>query len=58
VVRSGVLTVKEQDYVLAGRTLGLTNSRIILRYILPNVFSPVIVIATFSVAQTIVAKPL
>jgi peptide/nickel transport system permease protein len=56
VVRSGVLTVKEQDYVLAGRTLGLTNSRIIARYILPNVFSPVIVIATFSVAQTIVAE--
>jgi peptide/nickel transport system permease protein len=56
VVRSGVLTVKEQDYVLAGRTLGLSNSRIISRYILPNVFSPVIVIATFSVAQTIVAE--
>jgi peptide/nickel transport system permease protein len=56
VVRSGVLTVKEQDYVLAGRTLGLTNSRIIARYILPNVLAPVIVIATFSVAQTIVAE--
>jgi len=56
VVRSGVLTVKEQDYVLAGRTLGLGNSRIISRYILPNVFSPVIVIATCSVAQTIVAE--
>jgi peptide/nickel transport system permease protein len=56
VVRSGVLTVKEQDYVLAGRTLGLGSSRIILRYILPNVLSPAIVIATFSVAQTIVAE--
>lgn len=56
VVRSGVLTVKEQDYVLAGRTLGLSNSRIIARYILPNVLAPVIVIATFSVAQTIVAE--
>jgi peptide/nickel transport system permease protein len=56
VVRSGVLTVKEQDYVLAGRTLGLRSSRIILRYILPNVLSPAIVIATFSVAQTIVAE--
>jgi peptide/nickel transport system permease protein len=56
VVRSGVLTVKEQDYVLAGRTLGLGSSHIILRYILPNVLSPAIVIATFSVAQTIVAE--
>lgn len=56
VVRSGVLTVKELDYVLAARTLGLTNTHIMLRYILPNVFAPAIVIATFSVAQTIVAE--
>jgi peptide/nickel transport system permease protein len=56
VIRSGVLSVKEQEYVQAARTLGLTHSRIILRYILPNVFAPAIVIATFSVAQTIVAE--
>jgi peptide/nickel transport system permease protein len=42
--------------VQAARTLGLTNTRIILRYVLPNVFAPIIVIATFSVAQTIVAE--
>ena len=56
VVRSSVLSVKEQEYVLAARTLALSNARIILRYILPNVFAPVIVIATFSVAQTIIAE--
>jgi peptide/nickel transport system permease protein len=56
VVRSSVLSVKEQEYVLAARTLALSNSRIIWRYILPNVFAPVIVIATFSVAQTIIAE--
>ena len=56
VVRSSVLSVKEQEYVLAARTLGLSNTRIVLRYILPNVFAPAIVIATFSVAQTIVAE--
>ncbi len=56
VVRSSVLSVKEQDYVLAARTLGLRNARIIRRYILPNVFAPVIVIATFAVAQTIIAE--
>jgi len=56
VIRSGVLSVKEQEYVQAARTLGLTNTRIILRYVLPNVFAPAIVIATFSVAQTIVAE--
>ena len=56
VVRSSVLSVKEQEYVLAARTLALSNARIIARYILPNVFAPVIVIATFSVAQTIIAE--
>jgi peptide/nickel transport system permease protein len=56
VVRSSVLSVKEQDYVLAARTLGFGSSRIIFRYVLPNVLAPVIVIATFAVAQTIIAE--
>jgi peptide/nickel transport system permease protein len=56
VVRSSVLSVKEQDYVLAARTLGFGTGRIIFRYILPNVLAPVIVIATFAVAQTIIAE--
>ncbi len=56
VVRSSVLSVKEQEYVLAARTIGMSNARIIARHVLPNVFAPVIVIATFSVAQTIVAE--
>lgn len=56
VVRSSVLSVREQEYILAAKTLGCSNARIILRHIAPNVFAPVIVIATFSVAQTIVAE--
>jgi peptide/nickel transport system permease protein len=56
VVRSGVLSEKEKDYVMAARALGFRSGRIMLRYILPNVFAPVIVIATFSVAQTIIAE--
>lgn len=56
VVRSSVLSVREQEYVLAARTVGMGDARILLRHILPNVFAPVIVIATFSVAQTIVAE--
>ena len=56
VVRAGVLSIKEQDYVLAARALGFGTARILFRYILPNVFAPVIVIATFAVAQTILAE--
>jgi peptide/nickel transport system permease protein len=56
VVRSGALSVKEKEFVLAARALGFRAPKIMLRYVLPNVFAPVIVIATFSVAQTIVAE--
>jgi peptide/nickel transport system permease protein len=56
VVRGGVLAEKAKDYVLAARALGFGSGRIMFRYVLPNVFAPVIVIATFSVAQTIIAE--
>jgi peptide/nickel transport system permease protein len=56
VVRGGVLSEKAKEYVLAARALGFGSGRIMFRYVLPNVFAPVIVIATFSVAQTIIAE--
>jgi peptide/nickel transport system permease protein len=42
-VRSRVLSVREEDYVLAARTLGAGNARIVLTYIWPNSMAPVIV---------------
>ena len=56
IVRSGVLSVRELDYVAAAQALGLGPAGIMLRHILPNVFAPVTVIATFAVAQSIVAE--
>jgi peptide/nickel transport system permease protein len=56
VVRSGVLSIREREYVLAARALGIAPILIMLRHILPNVLAPVIVIATFAVAQSIVAE--
>jgi len=56
VVRSGVLSIREREYVLAARALGIAPVMIMLRHILPNVLAPVIVIATFAVAQSIVAE--
>jgi peptide/nickel transport system permease protein len=56
VVRSSVLAEKAKPYVLAAQALGLNKGRIMFRHLLPNVFAPVIVIATFSVAQTIIAE--
>jgi peptide/nickel transport system permease protein len=47
VVRSVVLTIVHTQYIEAGRAIGLTDRRILLRHILPNCISPLIVQGTF-----------
>jgi peptide/nickel transport system permease protein len=49
VIRGMVLSLKEQEYVLAARAMGFSNARIIVRHILPNTLSFVIVTASLSV---------
>jgi peptide/nickel transport system permease protein len=49
VIRGMVLSLREQEYVLAARALGLGKTRIVVRHILPNTLSFVIVSATLSV---------
>ena len=49
VIRGMVLSLKEQEYVLAARALGFSDARVIIRHILPNTLSFVIVTATLSV---------
>ncbi len=53
VVRSQVLTVKEQEYVMASRTLGANNMWLISRHIFVNSLSPLIVQTTMSLASAI-----
>ncbi len=53
VVRSQVLTVKEQEYVMASRTLGANNTWLISRHIFVNSLSPLIVQTTMSLASAI-----
>lgn len=52
-VRGSVLSVREATYIMAARSLGCTSTRIAIRHILPNVFPPVIVLATFAIASAI-----
>ena len=54
VVRGEVLSVREEQYVLGAQSIGASNLRIILRYILPNVAASIIVIATLLVANMII----
>ena len=55
VVRASVLSVKDQEFVEAARAIGATNGHIILRHILPNCLSPIIVQATLRVATAILS---
>jgi len=52
-VRAEFRTLKERDFVLAARSLGFSNTRIIVREILPNALPPIIVTATVLVAMAI-----
>jgi ABC-type dipeptide/oligopeptide/nickel transport system permease subunit len=53
VARSGVLSVKEYDFVAADRALGVSPARILFRRILPNVLAPLIVQATLGIGTAI-----
>jgi ABC-type dipeptide/oligopeptide/nickel transport system permease subunit len=55
-IRSKALVIRNLDYVVASRALGERTWRILLRHVVPNVAGPLIVIATVSVAQMIVAE--
>ena len=56
VVRSSVITAKQQDYVQAARMLGASNGRIMLRHILPNALAPAIVVLTIALGAFISAE--
>ncbi len=56
IVRGEVLALKEREYVLAARSIGAAPRRIILRHILPNVISPVMVAATLGIADAIITE--
>jgi ABC-type dipeptide/oligopeptide/nickel transport system permease subunit len=55
-VRAQVLTVKEREYILAIRSLGASDSTVIVRHILPNVLTPIIVIFSMGLGASIMAE--
>jgi peptide/nickel transport system permease protein len=54
VVRGEVLAVREEQYVWAARSIGASSTRIMLRYVLPNVAASIIILATLLVANMII----
>jgi ABC-type dipeptide/oligopeptide/nickel transport system permease subunit len=55
-VRGQVMVTRELQYVEAGRVLGFSDSRIIIRHILPNIMGPILVIAASNFASAIVIE--
>lgn len=55
-VRAAFLSLKEKEFIEAARASGATNARIMLRHLLPNALSPVIVAASLRVAGAIITE--
>jgi peptide/nickel transport system permease protein len=56
VLRSSVLSLKEEEFVVAARTVGQTPIRILFRHILPNALGPLLVLASLSIATAITTE--
>ncbi|WP_257350819.1 ABC transporter permease [Pseudalkalibacillus decolorationis] len=53
-VRSKVLSIKEEEYIMAAKAVGMKDSRILFQHILPNSFAPIIVQGTLAIATAII----
>jgi peptide/nickel transport system permease protein/oligopeptide transport system permease protein len=56
VFRSSILSVKENDYIDAGRALGAGDGRLMFRHILPNAIAPIVVYSTMSIGSAILTE--
>ncbi len=56
VIRTEVLSLRERDFVVGARALGVSNARILARHILPNTVASLSVISTFSLATIILIE--
>lgn len=56
IVRANVLSLKELDFILASRALGVSDARIIFKHLLPNTTAPIIVSATLGISGAILSE--
>jgi peptide/nickel transport system permease protein len=54
--RGSVLSLREREFVQAARSLGVDDPRLLWRHVLPNIVSPVLVLASFEVARMIILE--
>lgn len=56
IVRAEILALKENDYIMAAKAMGLSSFEIIKSHILPNIMSPILVAATLAIANGILTE--
>jgi len=55
IIRGDILSVKERDYVMAARVIGVQDSRILFRHIIPNAIFPTLVLASLGIGDVVLA---
>jgi peptide/nickel transport system permease protein len=56
VARADIMSLRERDYVLAARSIGVPAPRLIIRHMLPNILGPIIVLSTLGVGSIIILE--
>ena len=55
-VRGNVLSIREQEFVTAARSVGVSSPRIMFRHVLPNVFDVIVILAALHLGQMIILE--
>ena len=55
IIRGDILSVKERDYIMAARVIGVTDGRILFRHILPNAIFPTMVLASLAIGDVVLS---
>ncbi len=55
IIRGDILSIKERDYILAARVVGVKNGRILFRHILPNAIFPTLVLASLAIGDVVLS---
>lgn len=55
IIRGDILSVKERDYIMAARVIGVKNYRILFRHILPNAIFPTLVLASLAIGDVVLS---
>jgi len=55
IIRGDILSIKERDYVMAARVLGVKDSRILFKHIVPNAIFPTLVLASLAIGDVVLS---